>query len=125
MSYQVSLSILKDEEQTKVQPASLGQEMEIVFSGLQEHQVNALENSRQPDSNQKDQQNATRFCNFCRTNGHTPGCCKKKIRDEEIKVVQNGMITEKRVTFLNDFNKHRGPGHGSGQFNYKNTGYTR
>ena len=78
VSYQVSLSILKDEEQTKVQPASLGQEMEIVFSGLQEHQVNVLENSRQPDPNQKDQQNATRFCNFCRTNGYTPGCCRKK-----------------------------------------------
>ena len=32
------------------------------------------------------------------------------------------MIAEKRVTFTNDYNKRRGPSHGSGQFTYNNTG---
>ena len=89
---------------------------------LHEHRVNALENSRQPDPNQKGRQNATRFCNYCRTYGHTPSWCRKKVRDEEINRVQNGKMAEKRVTFTNDYNKHRGPSHGSGQFTYNNTG---
>ena len=105
VSYQVSSNFLNDEEQTKVQLASLGQEMKNLRSELQEHRVNALENTRLPDPNQKGRQNATRFCNFCRTNGHTPSWCRKKIRDEEIKKVQDGMMAEKRVRFANDYNK--------------------
>ena len=46
----------------------------------------------------------------------------KKIRDEEIKKVQEGLMTEKRLTFTNDYNKLRGPSHGSGEFTYINTG---
>ena len=53
LSYQVSSNFLNDGEQTKVQLASLGQEMENLRSELQEHRVNALENPRQPDPNQK------------------------------------------------------------------------
>ena len=30
-------------------------------------------------------------------------------------------MAEKRVTFTNDYNKRRGPSHGSGQFTYSNT----
>ena len=71
MSYQASLNFLSDEEQIKVQLASLRQEMKNLRSELKEHRVNALENTRQPDSNQKGQQNATRFCKYRRTNGHT------------------------------------------------------
>ena len=104
VSYQVSSNFLNDEEQTKVQLASLGQEMKNIRSELQEHRVNALENPRPPDANQKTRQNATRFCNYCRTNGHTPMCCRKKFRDEEIKKLQDGMMAEKRVTFTNDYN---------------------
>ena len=70
VSYQVSSNFLNDEEQTKVQMASLGQEMKNLCSELQENRVNALENPRQIDPNQKSRQNATRFCNYCRTNGH-------------------------------------------------------
>ena len=87
--------------------------MKNLRSELQEHRVNALENPRQPDPNQKGRQNATRFCKYCRTNGHIPIWCRKKIRDEEIKKVQDGMMAEKRVTFTNDYNKRRGPSHGS------------
>ena len=122
VSYQVSSNFLNDEEQTKVQIASLGQEKKNGRSELQEHRVNALENTRQPDPNQKGRQNATRFCTYCRTNGHTPKWCRKKIRDEEIKRIQDGMMVEKRVTFTNDYNKRQGPSHGSRQFTYNKTG---
>ena len=122
VSYQVSSNILNDEEQTKVQLASLGQQMKNLRSELQEHRVNALENPRQTDPNQKVRQNATRFCKYCRTNGHTLSWCRKKIRDEKIKKLQDRMMAEKRVTFTNDYIKRRGPSHGSGQFTYNNTG---
>ena len=45
-SYQISSNFLNDKDQTKVQMASLGQEMKNFRSELQEHRVNALENSR-------------------------------------------------------------------------------
>ena len=63
-----------------------------------------------------------RFCNYCRTNGHTPSWCRTKIGDEEIKKVQDRMMAKRRVTFTNDYNKRRGPSLGSGQFTYSNTG---
>ena len=116
VSYQVSSNFLNDEEQTKVQLASLGEEMKNHRSELQEHRVTALENTLQPDPNQKGRQNATRFRKYCRTNGHTPSWCRKKIRDEEIRRIQNGMVADKRVTFTSDYNKRRGPSKGSGQF---------
>ena len=94
MSYQISSTLLNDEEHTKVQMASLGQEMENLRSELQEHQVNALENPRQPDPNQKSQRNSTRFCNSCRTNGHTPSWCRKKFRYEKIKKVRDGKMAK-------------------------------
>ena len=59
VSYQVSSNFLNDEEQTKVQLASLGQEMKTLRSELQEHQVNALENPRLPDPNQTKKANKT------------------------------------------------------------------
>ena len=88
VSYQVSSIFLSDEEQTKVQLASLGQEMKNLRSELQEDRVNALENPRQPDPKQKGRQTATRFCKYCRANGHTQYWCHRRMRDEEIRRVQ-------------------------------------
>ena len=122
VSYQVSSNFLNDEEQTKVHLASLVQQMKHLRSEIQKRRVDALENSRQPDPNQKGRQNAARFCNYCRTNGHTPSLCGNKIRDEQIKRLQNGLMAVKYLTFTNDYNKHRGLRHGYGQFNYNNTG---
>ena len=122
LSYQVSSNLLNVEEQTKDQLVSLGEKKKNLRSELHEYRVNALENSRQTDTNQKGRQNATRFCNYCRTNGHTPSCCRKKVRNEDTKRVQNGTLAEKRVTFTNDYNKRRRSSHGSGQFTYNNTG---
>ena len=117
VSYQVSTSFLNDEEQNKAQMASLGQELKNLRTELKEHRVNALEGNRRPvDPNQKGRQNATRFCGYCRTNGHTPSFCRKKIRDEEIKKFQNEATAEKKVTFTQDYNKRRGPSHGSGNW---------
>ena len=117
VSFQVSSNFLNDEEQTKAQMATLGQEMKNLRSELQEHRVNAVEgNPRTADPNQKGRQNATRFCNYCRTNGHNPSWCRKKIRDEELKRIENEKTAEKKVTFTQDYNKKRGQDHGSEQW---------
>ena len=116
VSFQVSSNFLNDEEQTKVQMATLGQEMKNLRSELQEHRVNAVEGTtRAVDPNQKGRQNATRFCNYCRTNGHSPSWCRKKIR-EELKRIENERTAEKKVTFTQDYNKKRRPDHGSEQW---------
>ena len=121
VSYQVSTSFLNDEEQNKAQMASLGQELKNLRTELKEHRINALEGNQRPvDPNQKGIQNATRFCGYCRTNGHTPNYCRKKIRDEEIKKVQNEATDEKKVTFTQNYNKRRGPSHGSGNWTGRN-----
>ena len=60
--------------------ASLGQELKNLRTQLKEHRIKALQgNQRSIDPNQKGKQNATRFCGYCRTNGHTPKNCRKKI----------------------------------------------
>ena len=98
LSYQVSTSFLNDEEQNKAQTASLGQEIKNLRTDLKEHKINALEgNQKLGDPNQKWRQNATKFCGFCRTNGHTPNFCRRKMRVEEIKKLQNEATAEKRL----------------------------
>ena len=62
---------------------------------------------------QKGKQNAKMFCGFCRTNGHTPSFCRKKIRDEEVKKLQSDVTAEKKFTFTQDYKKRRGPALGS------------
>ena len=123
VSYQVSTSFLNDEEQNKAQMASLGQELKNLRTELKEHRIKALEGNQRPvDPTQEGRQNATRFCGYCRTNGHTLNYCRKKIRDEEIKKLQNEATAEKKVTFTQDYNKRRGPSHGSGNWTSRNDG---
>ena len=118
VSFQVSSFFLNDEGQTKAEMASMGQEMKNLRTELQEHRVNIVEVTSKPvDPNQNGRQNTTRFCIYCRTNGHTPSRCRKKIGDEELKKIENERTAEKRVTFTQDYNKKRGPIHGSGQWN--------
>ena len=96
---------------------TLGQEMKDLRSELKEHRVNAVKrNPRTVDPNPNNSRNATRFCNYCRTNGHTPSWCRKKIRDEELKRIETQRTAEKKVTFIQDYNKKRGPDHGSEQW---------
>ena len=117
VSLQVSSNFLNDEEHTKAQMDTLCQEMKNLRSELQEYRVNAVEeNPPTVDPNQKGRKNVTRFCNYCRTNGHTPSWCRKKIRDEELKRIENERTAEKKVTFSQDYNKKRGPAHRSQQW---------
>ena len=103
--------------------ASLGQELKSLRTELKEHRINASQrNQKLIDPNQKGRQNATRFCGYCRTNGHTPIYCRKNIRDEEIKKLQEGATAEKTVTFIHYYNKRRGPSHGSGSWTSRNDG---
>ena len=101
--------------------ASLGQKLKNLRTELKEHRINALEGNQKPiDPNQKGTQNATRFCGYCRTNGHTLNYCRKKIRVEEIKKLQNEATAEKKVTLTQDYNKRRGPFNGSGNWTNRN-----
>ena len=109
-----SFNFLDDEEQTKTQMATLGQETKNLQSEIQEHRVNAAEgNPRTVEPNQRRRQNATRICNYYRTNGHTQSWCRKKIRDGELTRIENEGAAEKKSTFTQDHNKKRGPDHGS------------
>ena len=117
VSFQVSSNFLNNEQQTKAQLATLGQEMKNLRIEVQENRVNAVEaNPRSVDANQKARQKATRFCKYCRRNGRTPTRCRKKIKDEELNRIENEITAEKKVTFTQDCNKKRGPDHGSEQW---------
>ena len=62
VSFQVSPNFIFDEEETKAQMATLGQDMKNLHSELQEHVVTAVGgNPRTVDPNKKGRQNATRF----------------------------------------------------------------
>ena len=114
LAYQVSATWLNDDEQNKKQIETMNRQLKDLTMAVKENSVNALAIASKPvDVNQKGRQNATRFCGYCRSNGHTPNWCRKKMRDEEIKKVQNEMTAEKKVTFTQDYNKRRGPSHGS------------
>ena len=83
--------------------ATLDQEMKNLRSELREHRVNIVDgNPRTKDPNQEGRQNATRFCNYCRTNGHTASWCHKKIPDEELKRIESEKTAKKKVTFTQD-----------------------
>ena len=87
---------------------------------MKEHRINALEGIQKPiDPNQKGRQNATRFCGYCRINGHPPNYCRKKIRPEKNKL-QKEATAEKKVTFTQHYNKRRGSSHGSGNWTRRN-----
>ena len=121
LSYQDCTSFLNDKELNKAQMASLGQELENLRTELKEHRLNALEgNQKSTDPNQKGRKNAERFCGCCRTNGHTPNYCRKKMRDEEVKKLENEATAGKKVTSTHDYNKRRGPSHGSGSWARRN-----
>ena len=87
---QVSSNFLHDVEQIKAELTTLSQEMRNLRVEFQEHRLNAMEgNSRPWAPTQKGKQKTVRFCNYCHKNGHTPNWCRKKMRDEEIRKLQN------------------------------------
>ena len=66
---------------------SLEKQVRELSTLLKEQQVNALNqaNTRTNDVNNKSRQNATRFCHYCRRNGHTLQYCRTKAFDDERK----------------------------------------
>ena len=100
--------------------ASLGKELKLLRIELREHNLNAVERNQKPiDPNQTGRQNATKFCGYCRTNGPTPSYCWKQIR-YEVKKLQNEATAGKKVTFIQDYKKRRGPSHGCGNWTSPN-----
>ena len=55
----------------------------------------------------------TRFCPYCRRNGHTLMYCRTKAYDDEIKRQQTRNNQERRTVFTHDYIKQRGPNFGS------------
>ena len=117
LSFQVSSNFLIDDEQTKAQMATLGEEMKNLRSELHKHRVKAVEgNPGTVDPNQKGRQNATTFCSYCRSKGRTPSWCRKNIREEDLSRIENERTAEKKITFTQVYNKKRGSDHGSEQW---------
>ena len=93
---QVCSNFLHDVEQVKNELTTMRREMRNLQTELQEHRVNCMEgNSRPWAPTQKRKQKTVRFCNFCHKNGHTPKWCRKKMRDEEIRKIQNEMSSKR------------------------------
>ena len=118
-SFQVSSNFLNDEEQTKTELATLGQQMKNLRTDLQEQRVKAVAGASKPaDSNQKSNVK-TKCCSILSLMPHqwtNPSWCRKKIRDEELKKIKNERAAEKEVTLTQEYKK-RGPSYGSGLWN--------
>ena len=100
---------------------SLEKQVRALSTLLKEQQVNALNqaNTRTNDVNNKSRQNATRFCHFCRQNGHILQFCRTKTFDDDRKRQYNRENQQKKPTFTNYYNKRKGPNFGSQ--NYQNS----
>ena len=94
---------------------SLEKQVRELSTLMKEQQVNALNqaNTRTNDVNNKSRQNATRFCHYCRRNGHTLQDCRIKAFDDERKRQYNRENQQKKPTLTNDYNKKKGPNFGS------------
>ena len=89
---QVCSNFLHDVEQIKIELRSMRQELRNLRVELQEHRPNAMKGNYRPWApNQKEKQKPARFCTYCHKDGNTPKWCRKKIRDEEIRKLQNEM----------------------------------
>ena len=114
LSYTVTTSLTGGESHADPLIQELREDIKGIKLQIKEqtnNTINAIEKTVDPNATGR--RMATRFCSYCRTNGHTPNWCRKKMRDEEIKKVQNESNPERRITFTNDYNKRTGPGHGS------------
>ena len=102
---------------------SLEKQVRELSTLLKEQQVSALNqaNTRTNDVNNKSRQNATRFCHYCRRNGHTLQYCRIKAFDDERKRQYNRENQQKKPTFTNDYNKRKGPNFGSQNYYNSNS----
>ena len=68
---------------------------------------------RPANTDNKTGQNITRFCPYCRRNGHTLMYCRTKAHDDEIKKQQTRNNQERQTCFTHDYSKRTGPNFGS------------
>ena len=82
----------------------LGEQVRELSTLLKKQQVNASyqANTQTNDVNNKSRQNATRFCHYCRRNGHTLQYCRTKAFDDERKRQYNRENQPQKPTFTND-----------------------
>ena len=94
---------------------SLEQQIKELTALFKEQQVNQFNqsNSRPANADKKSRQDMTRFCSYCRGNGHTLMYCRTKNLDDQIKRQQTRNNQERRTVFTHDYNKRRGPNFGS------------
>lgn len=94
---------------------SLEQQIKELTALFKEQQVNQVNqsSSRPTNPDNKSRQNMTRFCSYCRRNGHTLMYCRTKAYDDETKRQQTRNNQERRTVFTHDYNKRRGPNFGS------------
>ena len=85
--------------------------------------MNAIDTSRPRDPNIKGRPNSTRFCDFCRSNGHSISRCTKKQIDDSVNKLRKELVEPRRpnITFSNDYRKNN---RGNPRFNGpRNQGY--
>ena len=105
--------IATSDQNTKLH--SLEQQIKELTALFKEQQVNQItqSNSRPGNPDNKSRQNMTRFCPYCRRNGHTLMYCRTKAYDDENKRQQTRNNQERRTVFTHDYNKRKGPNFGS------------
>ena len=56
--------------------------------------------SRTFHPNQQGRQKTTRFCKYCRNNGHTLNWCRRKMRDEGVQKIRSNMSSKRNISPL-------------------------
>ena len=100
---------------------TLERKINDLSSPLKSNEVNAIDSSSPRDPNIKGRPNTTRFCEYCRTNGHSK-CTKKQI-DDSVNKLRKEIVEPRRqnLTFSNDYRKNN---RGNARFNApRNKGY--
>ena len=85
--------------------------------------MNAIDTPRPRDPNIKGRPNSTRFCDYCRSNGHSISRCTKKQIDDSVNKLRKELVEPRRpdITFSNDYRKNN---RGNARFNGpRNQGY--
>ena len=86
---------------------------------LKSNEVNAIDTSRPRDPNIRGRPNSTRFCDYCRSNGHSISRCTKKQIDDSVNKLRKELVEPRKqnITFSNDCRKNRGNARFSGPRN--------
>ena len=87
------------------------------------NEINAIDTSWPRDPDMKGRANSTRFCDYCRSNGHSISRCTKKQLDDSVNKLREELVEPRRsnITFSNDYRKNK---RGNTRFNGpRNQGY--